>query len=85
MSSAPTDRLEIRLSPTLKARVRRAAEARRESVSQFVIQAVTEAADRSLDTPSALRSLGWAVGTASESGDIVSPAVEPDAWDALRE
>lgn len=84
MSAAP-ERIEMRVPPEVKDRLRRAADARGISLTQFAVEALSEAADEVLNPKRAERhQLGWALGTAREAGDILGPAVEPDEWDALR-
>lgn len=86
MSFALTDRLEMRVSPQLKERVRLAAEAQGTSLTRFAIRALTEAANDVLDKAGGGRlELGWAAGTAREVGDILAPATDLDAWEVLRE
>lgn len=81
-----TARLEMRLPPEVKQRLRRAADLRGQSLTRFALDALTRAANDALrpSGDSARRSLGWAGGTAADDGDIVGPASEPDEWDALR-
>lgn len=87
MSATPTGRLEMRVAAELKDRVRRAAEVRGVSLTEFALEALARAATEVLEPrpDGKQRLLGWAAGTASEGGDIVSPAATPDEWDALRE
>lgn len=85
MSAPLSERIEMRVPTDVKERLRRAADARGVSLTQFAVEALSEAADEVL-SPKRGQShqLGWALGTAREAGDIVGPAVEPDEWDVLR-
>lgn len=86
MSVPQTDRLEMRLPPSLKERFRRAADAQGKSLTSFAIDALTQAANEVLDHPSSgQRALGWAAGTARELGDIVAPASGMGDWEALHD
>jgi hypothetical protein len=86
MSATPDNRLEMRISPEVKERLRRAAEARGQSLTSFALDALTRAANEVIGPGGGAgrRSLGWATGTATERGDIVRPATDVDEWDALR-
>lgn len=85
MAVSPADRLEMRLPPEVKERLRQAAAARGQSLTRFALDALTRAANDALRVQdgSARRPLGWAAGTARELGDIVGPATESGEWDAL--
>ncbi len=87
MSAAPLARIEMRVGTELKERVRRAAELRGVSFTRFALDALARAATDVLEPKpdGKPRLLGWAVGTASEGEDIVSPATSLDDWNALRE
>ena len=85
MPVSPADRLEMRVPPAMKERLRRAAEVRGQSLTRFALEALMRAANDALASPAGShRALGWAVGTAVERGDIVSPAAELDEWEALQ-
>ncbi len=87
MPAAPSERLEMRVTPELKQRLREAAEASGKNLTRFVIDALSVAADERLRAPGAggRRPLGWAAGTARELGDVVAPTTTPEEWDALRD
>jgi hypothetical protein len=86
MAGNAADRLEIRVPPELHDRLRRAADRRGVSITRFALDALEQAADQVLESATpASRTLGWATGTARETGDIVTPAASPDAWRALAE
>lgn len=86
MPGNAADRLELRVPPELKDRLRRAADRRGVSITRFALEALEQAADQVLEsaTPAA-RTLGWASGTARETGDIETPAASSDEWSALAE
>lgn len=85
MPESAAERLEMRVSPEVKERLRRAAGARGMSLTGFAIEALTRAAEEVLSPKGGggRRPLGWATGTAEERGDIVSPAVGADEWAVL--
>jgi hypothetical protein len=87
MAEGTSDRFEMRVPPDFKERVRRAADARGLSITRFALDALSRAASEVLDAQNhgARRQLGWAEGTARETGDLVAPAAELDEWDSLRE
>jgi hypothetical protein len=76
----------MRVPPAVKELLRRAAAARGQSITEFAIEALSEAARRSAEAAGlgGSRPLGWAVGTARELGDIVPPATDLGDWDALQ-
>ena len=85
MPSLADERLELRIPPGLKDRIRQAALARGQTITRFALDSLAVAADSALrSNPSAARSLGWAAGTAEQHGDLIAPAIDLDDWEALR-
>jgi len=85
MAVLRNERVEMRVTPGVKDRLRRAAEARGQSITDFAIEVLSDAAALTLDgARGGNRRLGWAAGTAAERGDIVAPATDPDDWAANR-
>lgn len=76
MASAATSRLEARISPDLHALLKRAAEVQGRTMTDFVIAAVQEAAQRTLEQSEVLR-LSLADQEAFAQAMLAPPAANP--------
>lgn len=76
MASAATARLEARISPDLHALLKRAAEVQGRTMTDFVIAAVQEAAQRTLEQSEVLR-LSLADQEAFAQAMLAPPAPNP--------